>query len=160
VNVPAELWSPEDIHGVTGGWLLVEGFLEHRREGRNSCPALRRDWRDDGIGLGRAAVELSTGEGGSATVLEQSYDVPSFEFARRFGLRQLPDTLDLVGFDGVRASATFRTEEPWRGQLLSLRRDLVVDFAGVEWSSVPPWVHAVHQTYEHVWRDLRVLDES
>jgi hypothetical protein len=29
----------------------------------------------------------------------------------------------------------------------------------VEWSSVPPWVRAVHQTYEHVWRDIRVLNE-
>jgi hypothetical protein len=35
--------------------------------------------------------------------------------------------LDLVGLDGVRASATFRTEEPWRGHLLFVRRDLVVD---------------------------------
>ena len=34
VTVPAELWSPENIYGVTGGWLLVEGFLEHRRDGR------------------------------------------------------------------------------------------------------------------------------
>jgi len=99
--------------------------------------------------------------------------VPSFEFAARFGLRQLPGTLDLVGFDGVRASAAFRTEKPWRGQLLFLRRDLVVDFAGdhrimqvawgerevtVEWSSVPPWVRAVHQNYEHIWRYTRVFD--
>ena len=137
-------------------------------------PALRRDWRDEGIGLSQVAVELSTSEGGSPTVLERSYDVPSFEFAARFGLRQLPGTLDLVGLDGVHASATFRTEKPWRGHLLFLRRDLVIDFAGdrrimqvawgerevtVEWSSVPPWVRAVHQAYEHIWRDIRVLDE-
>jgi hypothetical protein len=237
VNVPAELWSPEDIHGVTGGWLLVEGFLEHRRDGRHvfgffrtllldpadvdpalelvggieypgndffpSLPAvrgvfagetpwsprfevrlddddsysrraLRRDWCDhEGIGLGQVAVELPTGEGRSPTVLERSYDVPSFEFAARFGLRELPGTLDLVGFDGVRASATFRTEEPWHGQLLFLRRDMVIDFAGdrrilqvawgerevtVEWSAVPRWVRAVHEAYEHVWRNVRVLD--
>ena len=238
VEVSTELWSPEEIYGVTGGWLLVEGFLEHRRDGRKvfgffrtlllepgdvdlaletvdgreypgndffpelptmrgvfagetpwsprfevrfedgydsySRSALRRDWHDEGIALGQVAVELSTGEGGSRTVLERSYDVPSFEFAARFGLRQLPGTLDLVGFDGVRASATFRAEGPWRGHLLFLRRDLVVDFAGdrrimqvawgerevtVEWSSVPPWVRAVHQTYEHIWRHIRVLDE-
>ena len=236
VNVPAELWSPEDIYGVTGGWLLVEGFLEHRRDGRNvfgffrtlllepadldlalelasgleypgndffpvlptmrgvfagetpwsprfevrfddddydSRPALRRDWREEGIGLIQVAVELSTGEGGSPTVLERSYDVPSFEFASKFGLRQLPGTLDLVGFDGIRASAIFRTEEPWRGNLLFLRRDMVVDFAGdrrimqvawgergvtIDWDSVPSWVRAVHQAYEHVWRDIRVLN--
>jgi hypothetical protein len=47
--------------------------------------------------------------------LKQSYYVPSFEFAARFGLRQLPGTLDLVSLDGVRASATFRAHEPWRG---------------------------------------------
>jgi hypothetical protein len=34
VHVPAELWSPEEINGVAGGWLLAEGFLEHRRGGR------------------------------------------------------------------------------------------------------------------------------
>jgi hypothetical protein len=34
VNVPTELWSPGDIYGLFGGWLLVEGFLEHRRDGR------------------------------------------------------------------------------------------------------------------------------
>jgi hypothetical protein len=42
-----------------------------------------------------------TGPGGS-------YDVPSFEFAARFDLRQLPgtvDLVDLVGLDGRRASA-------------------------------------------------------
>lgn len=40
-----------------------------------SRPALRRDWRDEGIGLGQVAVELPTGEGQSPTVLERSYDV-------------------------------------------------------------------------------------
>lgn len=240
VNMPAALWSPDEIYGVTGGWLLVEGFLQHRRDGRqvfgffrtlllqpadvdpalemigqreylgnhffpdlpmvsgvfageapwnprfearfdnnddddaHSRPALRHDWHDEGIGLGHLAVEFSTGEGGSATALKRAYDVPSFEFAARFGLRQLPGTLDLAGLDGVRASATFHADEPWRGQLLFLRRDLVVDFAGdrrivqvawgerevtVEWNSAPPWVRAVHQTYQHVWRDTRVLDE-
>jgi hypothetical protein len=238
VNVPAELWSPEEIQGVTGGWLLVEGFLQHRRDGRrvsgffhtllldsadvdaalelihgleylgnrffpglpkvrdvfageapwsprfevrfddddgeaHSRPALRHDWRDEGIELGQVAVELSTGERGSPTVLKRSYDVPSFEFAARFGLRQLPGTLDLVGFDGVRASATFRIEESWRGQLLFLRRELVVDFAAnrrvvqvgwgerevtVETRSMPAWVREVHQSYENVWREIRMLD--
>ncbi|MDA8355778.1 MAG: ATP-binding protein [Actinomycetota bacterium] len=239
VSVPGALWSPEQLYGVPGAWLLVEGFLEHRRDGRRvfgffhtllldpadldpareliggvnylgndfvpelpkvrdvfngeapwsprfevrfddddndaySRPALRRTWGDAGIGLGQVAVEFSTGEGGSPTVLTRSYDVPSFEFASRFGLRQLPGTLDLVGLDGVRASATFRTEEPWRGQLLFLRRDLVVEFAGdrriaqvgwgerdvtVEWTSVPGWVREVHQSYENLWRDIRVLDQ-
>lgn len=237
VNVPVELWSPEDIFGVGGGWLLVEGFLEHRRDGRKvfgffrtillepadvgpahelagglkylgnhffpelptirgvfageipwsprfamafdqdsrSRPALRRDWREEGITLGQVAVEFATGEQESPTALKRSYDAPSFEFAARFGLRQLPGTLDLVGIDGIRASATFRAAEPWRGHLLFLRRDLVDDFAGdqrimqvawgerevtVDWRSVPSWTHDVHQAFAHVWRDIRVLDRD
>jgi hypothetical protein len=239
VNVPAELWSPEDIYDVTGGWLLVEGFLEHRRDGRRVFgffrtlllkpadmeparelidgreypgnnffpelptirgvfagempwsprfevgfddddsaayprPALRDDRGGGGIGLGQVAVEFATGQGRSAMVLERSYDVPSFEFAAQFGLRQLPGTLDLVGLDGVRTSAVFRVAEPWRGHLLFLRRDLVIAFANgrrilraawgerevtVDWSSVPPWIQAVHENYQHIWRDIQVLDE-
>lgn len=241
VCVPAELWSPPEIYGVTEGWLLVEGFLEHRRDGRQvfgffrtllldpadadpavdlvsgreylgndflpglpmirsvfagempwsprfevrfddndddhgsySRRALHRDWDDEGIGLTQVAVELSTGEGESPTTLERSYDVPSFEFAARFGLRQLPGSLDLVSLDGIRASATFRAEEPWRGHLLFLRRDLVTDFAGdqcilqvawgersvtADWGAIPSWAHAAYQAYEHVWRDVRLLDK-
>lgn len=224
------------LHEVAEEWLLVEGFVEHRRDGRkvfgffrtllleptdtapalklaqgldypgnhffpeiptirgvfagetpwsprfdirfdddpDSRPSLRRDWQEEGIGVGQVAVELATGEGESPTALDRSYDVPSYEFAARFRLRQLPGTLDLVDVDGVRASAVFRTEDPWRGQMLFLRRDLVVDFAGdrrivqvawgerevtVEWSAPPPWVRVAREKYEHVWRDIEVLDE-
>ncbi|GAA2476051.1 hypothetical protein GCM10023100_55250 [Actinocorallia cavernae] len=236
VHVPAGLRSSASLHEVAEEWLLVEGFLEHRRDGRkvfgffrtllleptdtapalklaqgldypgnhffpeiptirgvfagetpwsprfdirfdddpDSRPSLRRDWQEEGIGVGQVAVELATGEGESPTALDRSYDVPSYEFAARFRLRQLPGTLDLVDVDGVRASAVFRTEDPWRGQLLFLRRDLVVDFAGdrrivqvawgerevtVEWSAPPPWVRVAREKYEHVWRDIKVLDE-
>jgi hypothetical protein len=236
VVVPVDLWAPGELHGVAGGWLLVEGFLEHQRDGRRvwgffhtllldpanvdaalkmiggreylgndflpdpptvrdvfageapwsprfelhlddddsySRPALRHDWGDEGIGFDQIAVELSAGDGGSPTVLTRSYDVPSFKFAARFGLRQLPGTLDLVGLDGVRASATVRTEPPWQGQLLFVRRDLVFNFADdrrivqvgwgerevtVDWSSVPAWVREVHEKHENLWRDVRVLD--
>jgi len=48
---------------------------------------------------------------GHQRYLKRSYDVPSFDFAAPFGLRQLPGTLDLVGFDGIRASATFHAED-------------------------------------------------
>jgi hypothetical protein len=107
--------------------------------------------------------------------LTQSFDVPSFEFATQFGLRQLPGTLDLVGLDGVRASVAVRAEEPWHGQLLFLRRNLVVDFAGdrrilqvgwgerevtVDWVSVPAWLRDVAQSHENVWREIRVLNTS
>ena len=236
VDVPENVWSPDELHGVAGGWLLVEGFLKHKREGRcvwaffrtlllepndldpalrmideqdylgndflpalpsvrdvfageapwsprfqvwlddddaHSAPALRHDWQDEGISLRQVAVELSTGEAGTATALRQSYDVPSFEFAAQFGLRQLPGTLDLVDFDGLRASATFRTEEPWGGHLLYIRRDLAADFAGdhrivqvawgereatVDWNSVPSWVHDAQQSGENLWRNPRVID--
>jgi hypothetical protein len=237
VNVPAELRAPNEIYGVTGGWLLAEGFLEHRRDGRqvfgffrtllleaddaaaalelartveypgndfipnlpevrsvfagetpwssrfevrygegsHRCPALRRHWNDQGIGFEQLAVQLPAGETGSPAALEHSYDVPSFGFASRMRLRQLPGTLDLVSLDGVRASATFKAEAPWRGHLLFLRRDLVVGYAGgrrimqaawgerevtVDWNAVPPWLDAVRQANENIWRDIRLLDES
>lgn len=236
VNVPAELWSPEEIHDVAGGWLLVEGYLQHRREGRQvfgffrtllldpadvdpalalidgqqylgnhffpelprvggvfageipwsprfrlrsddeaAGPTLRRDGREEGIGFRQVAVEHSTGYDGSPTEPTWSYAVPSFAFATQFSLRQLPGTLDLVGLDGIRASATYRANEPWRGHLLYLRRDLVVKFAGdhrivqvawgerevtVDWSSVPAWVDEVRQSHAHVWRDIRLLHEG
>ena len=138
-----------------------------------SAPALRHDWQDEGISLRQVAVELPTGEARTATALKQSYDVPSFEFAAQFGLRQLPGTLDLVDFGGRRASATFRTKEPWRGHLLYIRRDLAADFAGdhrivqvgwgerevtVDWNSVPTWIHDAQQSGENAWRNLRVID--
>ncbi|MFI1176941.1 NACHT domain-containing protein [Streptomyces melanogenes] len=237
VAVPEQLWSPEDIHGVKGGWLLVEGYLDHRHDGRtvfgffrtfllepedaesaqqlaskrqylgnhffpplpmirdvlaaempwnprfkltfdDNAPdafphrALRRDWQDDGIGLDQIAVEFAP-DSTSEIGLGGSYDVPSFEFAARFGLRQLPGTVDLVGLDGRRASAVFRADKPWRGHLLFLRRDLVERFAGdhqimqVAWGerevaidghSVPSWMRAVHRSYAHVWRHIRMLE--
>jgi hypothetical protein len=97
--------------------------------------------------------------------------VPSFEFAARFGLRQLAGALDLVSLDGIRASVTFRAQDPWEGHLLFLRRDLVTDFAGdrrivqvawtertltADWNAEPPWARAV---YQDMWRDTRVLDK-
>ncbi|GAB1512579.1 NACHT domain-containing protein [Actinophytocola sp. KF-1] len=235
VDISDELWSPNEIHDVASGWLLVEGFLEHRRDGRcvfgffrtlllepidvdpalemiterkypgndffpelptvsgvfagevpwsprfelrydddarYSNPGLRQNWQDDGIGFEQVAVDLSLGEGESPTALKRPYDVPSFKLAARFGLRQLPGTLDLVGLDGARASATFRAEGPWSGQLLFIRRALIVEFAAerrivqvgwgerevsVNWSDVPAWVREAHQSYEHVWRDIRIL---
>jgi hypothetical protein len=237
VVVPTQLWAPEEIYGIPGGWLLVEGFLEHRRDGRqvfgffrtlllepdsmdpavdliaaqeylgndffpdlpmtrgvfageapwsprfevkfegdaDSLPALREDWRDPGIAIRQVASTLPTSEGASSTVLTQSFDVPSFEFAARFGLRQLPGTLDLVSLDGVRASATVRVEEPWHGQLLFLRRGLVADFADgrrivqvawgereatVEWSAPPAWIREVQQSHENVWREVRLPNAS
>lgn len=235
VEVPDALWSPEQLHDAPG-WLLVEGFLEHRRDGRRVWgffrtllleppdvdealqliaereylgndflpdlptvrgvfagempwsqrfkvgyddedsefrPALRSDWQDDGIDVGHLGVELATGEGGSPTALSWSYDVPAFEVAKHLALRQLPGTLDLVGLDGHRASATFRTVPPWRGRLLFMRRELVVAFAEprrivqvgwgerevtVEWGAVPAWVQEVHQQHANLWREVRVLD--
>ncbi|WP_329065665.1 NACHT domain-containing protein [Amycolatopsis sp. NBC_01480] len=236
VAVSDQLWSPEEIHGVDGGWLLVEGYLDHRRDGREvfgffrtlvleqedaepaqqlaseqqylgndffprlpmvrdvlaaempwsprfeltfddnapgafSRRALCRDWQDDGIRFDQVAVDF-TPDSTSEVGLGGGYDVPSFEFAARFGLRQLPGTVDLVSLDGRRASATFRADKPWRGHLLFLRRDLVEDFAddrrimqvawgerqvATDWNSVPSWMRAAYRSYAHVWRNIRML---
>ncbi|MET7721223.1 hypothetical protein [Streptomyces mirabilis] len=98
--------------------------------------------------------------------------MPSFEFAARFGLRQLPGTLDLVGLDGRRASASFSVDKPWRGNLLFLRRDLVESFAAgrrimqvawgerevaVDWHAPPSWVQEAQRAYTNVWRHVRLL---
>ncbi len=236
VAVSDQLWSPEEIHGVDGGWLLVEGYLDHRRDGRevfgffrtlvleqedaepaqqlaseqeylgndffprlpmvrdvlaaempwsprfelifdDNAPgafarrALCRDWQDDGIRFDQVAVDFAP-DSTSEIGLRGGYDVPSFEFAARFGLRQLPGTVDLVSLDGRRASATFRADNPWRGHLLFLRRDLVEDFAddrrimqvawgerqvATDWNSVPSWMRAAYRSYAHVWRNIRIL---
>ncbi|MDU0295027.1 hypothetical protein, partial [Saccharothrix longispora] len=137
-------------------------------------PALRGDWQDEGIGFGQVAVDFSP-DSTSEAGLGGGYDVPSFEFAARFGLRQLPGTVDLVGLDGRRASAVFRADKPWRGHLLYLRRDLVESFAGdrrimqvawgerevaADWPSVPSWMRVVHRSYAHIWRHIRTLEED
>lgn len=239
VAIPDQLWSPEEIHGVDGGWLLVEGYLDHRHDGRtvfgffrtlllepqdaepaqqlarerqypgndffpplpmvrnvlaaempwstrfeltfdDDAPSasphrvLRLDWQDDGIRLDQLAVQFAP-DSTSDTGLGEGYDVPSFEFATRFDLRQLPGTLDLVGLDGRRASAVFRADKPWRGHLLYLRRDLVESFAGdrrimqaawgerevaVDWHSPPSWVRAAQRSHANVWRHIRMLREE
>ncbi|SUE28938.1 Uncharacterised protein [Nocardia farcinica] len=239
VVVPDELWSPDEIHGVEGGWLLVEGYLNHDLDGRSvfgffrtillnpndvepaeqlasECPylgndffpqlpqvhdllaaelpwsprfeltgeddsdvhvrppALRRDWLDPGIEVGQIAVRVTSGVD-SEDGLGGAYDVPSPEFAARFGLRQLPGTADFVGLDGSRASAVFRTDRPWRGHLLFIRRDLVEEFAGdrrimqvawgerevtVDWSAPPRWVRSAQRSHENMWRHIRVLEVS
>jgi hypothetical protein len=137
-------------------------------------PALRHDWQDEGIAVGQVAVELPTGETGSPAALSQSYDVPSPAFAAAFGLRQLPGTLDLAGPGGARASVTCRADGSWQGHLLFLRRDLVAGFAAgrrimqaawgerevtTDWGAEPPWARAAHQSYQHIWRQIRILDE-
>ena len=30
----------------------------------------------------------------------------------------------------------------------------------VEWDAMPSWMEEVHEAYEHVWRDIRVLPET
>ncbi|MFM9582504.1 NACHT domain-containing protein [Streptomyces caniscabiei] len=135
-------------------------------------PEVRRHWQDpEGISFDQVAVEFSS-DSESESALGGSYDVPSFEFAARFGLRQLPGTLDLVGLDGRRASAAFSVDKPWRGNLLFLRRDLVESFAAgrrimqvawgerevaVNWHAPPPWVREAQRAYTNVWRHVRLL---
>ncbi|MFD8754945.1 NACHT domain-containing protein [Kitasatospora sp. NPDC059577] len=138
-------------------------------------PEILRHWQDtEGIGLDQVAVEFSS-DSQSESALGGSYDVPSFEFAARFGLRQLPGTLDLVGLDGRRASAVFSVDKPWRGHLLFLRRDLVESFAtgrrimqvawgerevAVDWHTPPSWAREAQRTYTNVWRHVRLLEPA
>lgn len=235
IAVSPDVWRPEHLHGVLGGWLLVAGFLDHSRSGRRVfgffhtlllepgdvapaleliesapslgdrvfpdlatvddvfvgevpwsarfddrdeqswSPKLSRVWNDDGIKVGQVAVQLSTIEGGSSADLQGSYDVPSYEFATRLGLRRLPGSLDLVGLDGVRASAVFTLATPWRGSLLYIRQDLVHEFAGdrevlqVAWGEreldfgspeIPDWTRMVYQASENEWSDNRRSNSS
>jgi hypothetical protein len=140
-----------------------------------SVPALRADWHDEGIAVGQVAVELASGNGEPPAALSRSYTVPSFEFAARSGLRQLPGSLDLVTLDARRASATFHAEEPWTGHLLFIRRDLIDAFAGdrsvlqVAWGErditldrhpAPGWLQDVYQEYGNIWRGMRTRNEK
>ncbi|QGZ47421.1 hypothetical protein GPZ77_02495 [Streptomyces sp. QHH-9511] len=239
VELPEALWSPQEIHQVEGGWLLAEGYLEHRLAGRtvfgffrtllldgadveparqliseqsylgneffSSLPtirdvlaaempwsprlavrfddddpsavphrALRRDWQDDGIRFGQLAVEFGS-ESTSETGLGGAYDVPSYEFADQFKLRQLPGTVDLVSLDGRRAAAVVRAVKPWRGHMLFLRRDLVEGFAGnrtimqvawgerevaVDWHAAPAWVRDAQRSHANLWRHVRTLETN
>jgi hypothetical protein len=84
--------------------------------------------------------------------------------------------LDLVSLDGRRACAVLDVERPWRGHLLFIRRDLVEGFAdgrrimqvawgerevGLDWRSLlPDWVEAVHDSYAHIWRHIRIAGEA
>lgn len=236
VSVPDELWSPDHLLGEPGGWILAEGYLDHRVHGRNVFgffrtlvldqsatasalklvneqeypgnrffpslptvrdvfaaempwsprfalafdddpvsdfprPSLSRDWRDPGIRFEQVAVEFAP-ESRSQIGLRGAYDVPSFDFAHRFQLRQLPGSVDLVDQEGRRASAALRAEKPWKGNLLFLRRDLVEEFAGdrsivqvawgerevaVDWSSAPDWVRAAQRSHANIWRHIRTL---
>ncbi len=67
---------------------------------------------------------------------------------------------------------SYSAPPPWRGRLLDLRRDLVVEFARgrriiqvgwgerevtVEWSSVPGWLREIHRS-GNLWRDIELLD--
>ncbi len=236
VDVHPELWSPDELYNVAGGWLLVEGSLQHRRDGRCvwGCfhtllleradtdsalqmidgrndlrnnfipelqtvrnvfageapwsphfkmpivddgsyfrPALRENWQEEGIGFDQVAVQFDLGERGASTLKTRTYDIPSYEFAAKFDLRQLPGTLDLVSLNGTRASAAFRIEEPWRGWLLYIRRDLLINFAGsrqivqvawgerevtIEGSNVPSWVSDAYQNFENQWCVRRLIE--
>lgn len=55
VTVPDQLWSPEEIHGVDGGWLLVEGYLDHRsgEEGRFGGEQVQQGLALVGLGSGQ-----------------------------------------------------------------------------------------------------------
>lgn len=236
VSTPDGLWSPDELLGVDGGWILVEGYLSHSLTGRTVFgffrtlvldkadtaaalrlareklypgnrffpalpavrdvfaaempwsprfklvfdddpvsdlphPALRNDWQDPGIRFEQVAIDFAPEHRSDLGAV--ACDVPSFEFADRFGLRQLPGSVDLVDSDGRRASAALRADKPWKGKLLYLRRDLLETFVGdrsvvqvawgerevaVDWGRPPAWVRAAQRSHENIWRNIRVLE--
>jgi len=130
---------------------------------------LRKDWYDAGTEVEMVATEYTFGSGRTATSLDRSYFVPSYGFARAFDLRQLPGTLNLVTLDGAYASLTFKAASPWQGDLLYLRKDLLLRYADkrrvvqVAWgerlvTGQPSWWGDVYDNMEHLWRELKVLE--
>jgi hypothetical protein len=69
------VWSV--FAGETPWSRRFEVYFDDDDDDPYSLRALHRDWNDEGIGLGQVAVELATGDGGSPTALERSYDVPA-----------------------------------------------------------------------------------
>jgi hypothetical protein len=65
--------------------------------------------------------------------------VPSRDFAERFRLRGQPQTFDWFEPDGRRASISCRPDEPWEGQLLYVRGDLLRRYAESS-SSAFAWI--------------------
>ena len=134
---------------------------------------IRDNWGDEGLAVERIATEYAFEGARTSTSLDRSYFVPSYGFAQALGLRQLPGTLDLVTLDGARASMTFRTSQPWRGDLLYVHKDLLMRYASerrivrvawgermiaTEWHSPPGWLREIYDNGEYLWREIDVLE--
>lgn len=98
--------------------------------------------------------------------------VPSYNFARRFGLRQRPGRLDLVELDGRAASATLAGPVGFDGKLLYIRRDLLSKYADgreliqlawgerqvdVDWHNPPEWLSHTREEHEELWRRVELV---
>jgi hypothetical protein len=98
--------------------------------------------------------------------------VPSYNVATRFGLRQRPGTLDLVGLDGRAASATLAGPTGFAGKLLYIRRDLLAEYGGdrkliqlawgerqvdVDWNRPPKWLTDARSDNVELWRRVDVV---
>ena len=134
---------------------------------------LRDDWGDEGFDVERVATEYAFEGHRTSTGLDRSYFVPSYGFAQALDLRQLPGTLDLVTLDNARASMTFKAPEPWRGDLLYIRKDLLKRYANErhvllvawgermiagEWHSQPESFREIYDNGEYLWREINVLE--
>ena len=107
------------------------------------------------------------------TAVASGHWVPSQRFAERFGLRELPRTLDLVELDGSAASMTRRGPTGSAGKFLYLRADLLRKYAGdrkflqLAWgerqihlgsySDPPQWMRDL-PGHANLWRKLRLPD--
>jgi hypothetical protein len=108
----------------------------------------------------------------TVTNVASGHWVPSYNVATRFGLRQRPGTLDLVGLDGRAASATLAGPTGFAGKLLYIRRDLLAEYAGarklvqlawgerqvdVDWGRPPEWLTDARSENVELWRRVDVL---
>lgn len=107
------------------------------------------------------------------TNLTSGHWVPSYNVASRFGLRQRPGTLDLVGLDGRAASATLTGQTGFDGKLLYIRRDLLAEYAGarklvqlawgerqvdVDWANPPEWLSDARSENVELWRRVDLVE--
>lgn len=134
---------------------------------------LQEHWQAPGLDVELMATNFAFEGSRTTTDLSRSYDVPSYEFAEHFDLRQFPGTLNLVSLDGSPAALVFRAEGEWSGRLLYVRKDLALEYAQgrkivlvvwgerevtVDWYSPPQWLRDVHERHAHLWREAMVVE--
>jgi hypothetical protein len=167
--------SPSD-YGTFAGEIPWSARFEAAGDMENEKPpyrvAVSERWGDPGIEielLGHGyGVEVSR----TTTNLASGHWVPSHNVASKFGLRQRPGTLDLVGLDGRATSVTLDGPSNFDGKLLYIRRDLLAEYAGarnlvqlawgerqvdVDWGNPPDWLNDARSEHADLWRQGAIV---